>query len=472
MSKLIKNTIIYTIGRILPQAAGFILLPLYSEYLSLEQYGIVESMLVLSAVLSIIFSMATERSLFRLYYDYKNNEEKKRLVGNITLLIITSGIILLLLVFTCQNIVTKIYSEIDFYPYFVYAILMAYFASFSFIPQTLFQVQEKAMSFSIISILAFFTGVGFILYFIIIEKQGAIGLLKGKMMGSIAMLPIYLYIIKKNAIFSFSKKYIKNILTFSLPMLPTLLTAWVVNMSNRIFIEQYFSLEEVGLFSVAFKITSVITIFLGALFTAYNPMFYRLANEKNREKAKDKLSKSHNLLAFIIVSSGFLLAMFSKELVVLFLNERYRQAALYIPILVLSVIFVQLGGLYNLMIYQNKKSNTIMYISIVGALFSIGLNFAIVPRWGAYGAAWVNVLTSAIIMLLTIFYAKRNYYIQLKKGLITIAFATGILLALINDTMPFSYAYLTFKLLVVVVMGGGLYRKVSIQLKRLKNIEK
>lgn len=140
----------------MPQAAGFILLPLYSEYLSLEQYGIVESMLVLSAVLSIIFSMATERSLFRLYYDYKNNEEKKRLVGNITLLIITSGIILLLLVFTCQNIVTKIYSEIDFYPYFVYAILMAYFASFSFIPQTLFQVQEKAMSFSIISILAFF----------------------------------------------------------------------------------------------------------------------------------------------------------------------------------------------------------------------------------------------------------------------------------------------------------------------------
>ncbi len=464
MLKLIKNTGIYVIGRMLPQAAGLILLPVYTNYLSPQQYGIVESMLVLNAFLSILFSMATERSLFRLYYDYKTIEAKKKLVGNITILILISGILLLGSVFLLREYISKIYSNIDFYPYFVYSIVTAYGLSFAFIPQTLLQVQEKAMKFALMTILAFSLEVICILFFVIVEKQEAEGLLKGKMIATMLMLPIYIYIIKKNSIFSFNQDYIKSILTFSLPMLLVLLTSWVNNMSNRIFIEQFFNLTEVGLFSIAFKITSVVSIFLGALFTAYNPMFYRLANDTNQSQAKAKIVELHNLLAIVVLLAGFLLVFFAKEIIILLLDEKYQESVNYIPILTLSVILVQLTGFHNLMIYQNKKSNIIMIIALIGSIFSITLNFIFIPSFGAYGAAWVAVVTSTIILLITIYASKQHYYIQINYKNVILFMIIGSLLILLNIKILFSPLYFLLKLLVVLGISTFVYKKIVMKL--------
>ena len=155
LKSLFKNTIIYSLGRILPQAVNFVLLPIYSQYLSPSQYGIIESMLVLSTILTIIFSFATERSMFRVYYDYKEEEDKKKFIGNTTILIAISTTFFLGLTFILHTPISKIYSEIPFNPYFIYAILIAYTTAFSYITQTLFQVKENAWAFFITSVIAF-----------------------------------------------------------------------------------------------------------------------------------------------------------------------------------------------------------------------------------------------------------------------------------------------------------------------------
>ena len=76
MAKIIKNTSIYAIGNILPKAAGFFLLPVYTRYLTPADYGIVSSMQVLSTILAVAFTLAIERSIYRLYWDYKTDNDK------------------------------------------------------------------------------------------------------------------------------------------------------------------------------------------------------------------------------------------------------------------------------------------------------------------------------------------------------------------------------------------------------------
>ena len=323
MGHLLKNTIIYSLGRILPQAVNFILLPIYSEYLSPSQYGIIESMIVFSTILTIIFSFATERSMFRIYYDYKKEDDKKKFIGNTTILIAISATFFLGLIFLLHKPISKIYSEVPFNPYFIYAILTAYATTFAYIPQTLFQVKEKAFAFFIISIIAFLLEILLTIYFVIIIKEEALGLLKAKLIANVLMLPLYLYIIKQESSFQLDRAIIKNIFLFSLPMMPILLTSWVMNMSNRVFIENYFTLREVGIFSMASKLSSVATILLGALFTAYNPMFYRLADDENQFIAKNKIQELNKLLIGAIFMVSFVVVIFSKE-VVFILNSRYQ----------------------------------------------------------------------------------------------------------------------------------------------------
>ena len=79
---MLKNTSIYAIGNIFPRIISFFLLPIFTRYLSPEEYGILNSMNLLGVVLSIFFTMAIERSVFRLYFDYKN-EERKDFLGTI-----------------------------------------------------------------------------------------------------------------------------------------------------------------------------------------------------------------------------------------------------------------------------------------------------------------------------------------------------------------------------------------------------
>ncbi|GAB4284877.1 MAG: hypothetical protein Kow0068_10060 [Marinilabiliales bacterium] len=77
MIKFLKNTSLYTIGNIIPQIANFFLLPLYTNYLSPADYGIVQSMQVLSAILIVFFTLAIDRAVYRLYFDFKTENEKK-----------------------------------------------------------------------------------------------------------------------------------------------------------------------------------------------------------------------------------------------------------------------------------------------------------------------------------------------------------------------------------------------------------
>tara|TARA_R110002049_G_scaffold2365_2_gene17257 strand:- start:14510 stop:15925 length:1416 start_codon:yes stop_codon:yes gene_type:complete len=467
MSKLIRNTGIYTIGRVLPQITGFILLPVYTEYLPPAEYGIVESMLVLGAVLSIFFSMATERSIFRLYYDFTSEEEKKIFVGNISVLMLMFSTLILVLIFFSRDFIAQIYSSIEFMPYYIYAIANAYFMAFAFIPQTLFQVEEKAINFFAITMGAFFIGLGFILYYVVFLEQGAEGLLKGKMIGNFIMLPIYIYIIVKKSSFQIKKSVIKNILLFSLPMVPTLLTAWILNMSNRIFIEHYFTLEEVGIFSLAFKISGVTTILFGALYTAYNPLFYRLANHKDKVYAKDRIKGLNQAIIIFALIICFVISFFSKELINIFLDEKYVSAAGVIPLIVFSLLILQISGLYNLMIYQSKKSTTIMSISIVAAFASIVFNFLLIPKFGMYGAAWSSITSAIMIFILSHIYAKKNYYIKLplKKVLVWITIASSIVFLDIYINLTNFYLLFAVK---IILTALGFYFFYKREFKTLK----
>ena len=458
LKSLFKNTIIYSLGRILPQAINFVLLPIYSEYLSPSQYGIIESMLVLSTILTIIFSFATERSMFRVYYDYKEEEDKKKFIGNTTILIAISATFFLGLTFILHTPISKIYSEIPFNPYFIYAILIAYTTAFSYITQTLFQVKENALAFFITSVIAFLIEILLTIYFVIIKKEEAIGLLKAKLIANTLMFPLYLYVIKRASIFQIDKSIIKNIFFFSLPMLPSLLTSWVMNMSNRVFIENYFTLQEVGIFSMASKLSSIATILLGALFTAYNPMFYRLASNEDQLMAKNKIQELNQLLVGAILMVSFVVVLFSKE-VVFILNSRYQEAVLYIPILVLANAVNYLAGIYSLMIYQNKKSGIIMYIYIIGAIFSIIFNYILVPQFGAFGASWVNVIASLMILLLSIHYAKKNYYIPLQYTYILLGIAISVIILYINNCVNISILFFIVKIVLVLIVCFFLYKK-------------
>ena len=393
-------------------AAGFFLLPIYTRYLTPADYGIVSSMQVLNTILAVVFTLAIERSVYRLYWDYKTEKEKKDYLGSMVVALGCIATIVLTLLFLFKGFVGLIYKSIPFYPFYVYAILTAYFSVFGLVPKIYLQLKQKAGSFVILSIMQFVANTAFILWFIVGLKAGAKGMLKGQMIGCGIMLPVFLFIGFKIINFTVNPSILKESLKFSLPMIPALLSAWVLNLSDRIFIERYFSLADVGIYSLGYKIAGLVLILAGAFNVAYEPVFYKLANSNDQVAAQKQLFSYNNTYAMGVLLICFLVSLFAKEGVVIFLDARYADAYKIVPIIALAYFVSLVGGLMNRSIYQEKKTVAMMLIMVSGALLNIALNFLLVPTLGAYGAAYATVLSYTGMFTVEYWYAKKCYFID------------------------------------------------------------
>jgi O-antigen/teichoic acid export membrane protein len=235
----VKNIPIYTIGDILPKAMGFFLLPIYTRYLTPADYGIVRSLGAISFILVILFTLAFDRSLFRLYFDYKDEEDKKDLLGTIFITITAFSTILLFILFALQHWIGQIFTSIPFYPYYVYAIFSSYFIGFQSLINVYFQLKQKAALFVFFSIIKTLLIAGLGILYIIVLNEGAEGMLKASMLGSLLVTPIFIFYSLKISNFVFRWDQFKKISLFSLPLVPNLIAVWVMHLSNRIFLERH-----------------------------------------------------------------------------------------------------------------------------------------------------------------------------------------------------------------------------------------
>lgn len=413
MFKLLKNSLIYSIGNILPQIIGFLLLPIYTKYLSPKDYGIIASMGVLTAVLTIIFTLSTDRSIYRLYYDYKNTNLTKTFLGTICIFITAVALASMIIIFIFRRNITNLYIDVAFYPYYVFAILSCFFGIFSTIPKIYLQIREKAKEFVILSLGQFILATILILWFVCIEKSGAEGQLKGQLLANVIFMPIYLFILSRIIKFRFDLEILVKVLSFSIPFVPTLLFAWIINLSNRIFLVKMSTLSVVGIYSLGCQLGAVILIVINGFHTAYSPYFFSLANEDEDEKNKINLNKLTNMAALGYMLFIFIIALISKELVMFFMNPRYIEAYSIMRIILPSYLFAGMAGIASLSIMQHKKTKAVMAFNLAAALINIALNYILIGYYGMYGAAFATLLSEVILFYMLYSYSKRCYFIPI-----------------------------------------------------------
>lgn len=470
MPSLIKNMSFYTIGSILPQAAGFILLPIYSRYLTPADYGIVSSMQVLISIFGILFTLAIDKSVYRLYFDYKLEKDKKDFLGTITISLIIISTFFLSFLFVFKDVVGLIFESIEFSPFYIYAILTALANVFVLIPKIYFQINEKADKYFYISVLQFLFTTGFVLWFVLGEKLGAAGMLKGQLFGNLIILPFIFYIIYRIINFTFNFKMLKEILLYSLPMIPALLSTWVLNLSDRVFIERYFDLNDVGIYSIGYKIAGLVLVVSAAFYQAYNPIFYKLAGSTNQEKAKKQLVMYNDIYILALLLLVFFVSLFSKEAIQLLLDKQYLDAYKIVPLIALSYLFYQAGGLLNFMMYQEKKTVQVMYMIFFSAALNIFLNFLLVPKYGAYGAAIATILTFMALFIANYWYAKKCYFIPFNWPKITKIFLILFTIIILFQSVDVNiYLTLLIKSIISAAIGIFFFKKYYKQLRSVIN---
>lgn len=433
MSKIIKNTLLYTLSNILPQAVAFILLPLYTKYLLPEEYGIVNAMVVVQGILAIFFSLSIERSIIRMYWDYP--EKEKLFLGTLTISITTLSVIVLVVSMVLKDFLQILFKDIEFYPFYVFTIILSFSLTFSLVPKNYFRLKNKAKEFFIISLVELVLNTILIIFFLVYLKESALGIIKAKMIVSLLMLPFYIGIIVKKIEFKFDFEILKNCLKFSLPIIPTLFAAWILGQADRVFIADYFTMHDVGIYSLSRRIAGIVGIIAGSFTMAYHPLFFELVNRNTNNN--EKLLKINNAFIIIIILLGFIFAFLSKDLIYLFLNEKYYEAYIYIPPIIFTGVIGSISStILGAFFQQSKKMKEDMIFGIIGAGLTLFFYFLLINKIGLWGAILGNLLATFVIFILLYNYAKKKcFFLPFEWGKISSLFIFTITIVVLFDNV-------------------------------------
>jgi len=458
---MLKSSSYYTMANVIPQAIGFLLLPIYSQYMSPAQYGIVASMETLAYMFAILFTLGLERAAQRFYFDSKDIEQRKVILGTFFCASLILSALFVAFAFASAPILGLTFREIDFFPYFALTIIVSGLNSASLVTTMYYQVSEQPLKYLILNVSRAVLSFLLIIWFVMVQREGAQGQLWAQLACALIFLPVYLFISGKNFRWKIDITVLKQGLSYSWPFIPTILVAWVLTYSDRIFIEQMVNLEALGVYSMAYKLSMALLILTSSIQMAYTPVFYKIANSDDQVEAKARLRAYGNSIAYIFVLLCFFVALFANEVIVYMLDEKYSESIDMIRLLVYGhLLSAIMGATSVLYLMQAKLTRVNMYTSIFAALLNIALNFLLIPEYGVFGAVYATLISLVMLVILHFQVSKKGYFISVNWPAILglIALSIGILVFFQILVEPNALISMASKVVFSLVAGIYLFR--------------
>lgn len=462
-NNVLKNTSIYAIGDIIPKIVNFIFFPILTKYLTPADYGIINYVNSLNAFVLII-SVLCLNTYYMVYYNKVQNEtERKKMLGSLSIFIITLNVfVTAVLLLIGRPLFDKISDNIPFYPYIVIGLFINLFNSLGVLPIATLRMEEDVKTFTILSVAkAAFVTIGTFLAVAYIASN-AISALITQMIVILIFSILFLFVTSKHTKYVFDIKYIKEGLMFSLPLVPGSLAYYAVTMSDRIFINKYLSLFDLGIYSTASTLALILVTISSCAYKAFEPYVFKLPDNQTKDQAIIKLFKNY-FLAVVLAALG--ISLLSKEFLLFFADSKYLVAYKYVPLLLIGTIFTSLSLLFSTVVISNGLTKINSIISILGGVVSVILNI-ILLRYGVIYACLTSMISLGVMFILNVHYSRIKIRWSKYYMIFILVFGAQCLFFLFNMNVILEIILKTIYLIVVAI---SFYFYSDIKLKKFCN---
>lgn len=416
-SSVVKNSFAYTIGNLLLKAFSFFLIPLYTSYLSTEQYGVLNLASSFSSVLSMMLMMGLQYSVVRFFADYSNDQEKVvKMFSSVICFISAFSLVISCLLILLRNYwSTYVFDGISFYPIVLLSILISVVQGLYMVYQDILKGMQDVKRSILLTYLFFFLLLGSNICTVVIFRLGALGVLYSTfIVNSIMIILMFVDLVRRHLFaFTIDLGMLKNLFKYSFPLVPHTMAYTVSNYATRIAISNKMSLSMLGVYSLSSQFGNLGDIILNSIQSAFQPWVFNRLNDCDGDKTDDIANTSYMLmwvygLFFIIVG------VFSQEAIILMADKSYIESWVYVPLIVLSVAIKSPLYFYNNFIYYDKrKTKYQFYITVITSIICIVFTFLFVPSYGIFGAVVASIISMIIrlgLILLVIYREAKRYY--------------------------------------------------------------
>lgn len=435
VKRLFSNSLIFSIGTLGTKVIGFLMVPFYTYFLTQGQFGIVDLISTTVAMLTPVVTLSVFDAIFRFTMD--KNFSNKILFSNGLVITVIGSIVTLL---------GGIIAQIVGYQYgFLLAILLILSVTSSFLQyfvRGIGYVKLFAVTGIVGTSLSAILNIMFIWYF----KLGINGYLYGMAGAQLGTLILIVAVVKPWQYIDFglvSKTNAMMLLRYSVPMIPNAFAWWFTNDANRFFILFFLGASANGIYAVANKIPSILTIF----FTVFNQAWQISAVDEYESQSNSTFYSMifNNLIHFSFLGMAGLLLIL-KPLMHVLVAPNFYSAWEFVPFLMLAMIFSNLSGFLGSTYIAAKMTTKLFSTTIYGMLTNIAFNAVLIPLIGLNGAGLGSALGFLAVMIIRLKQTKAFVTINVKWVPLTIHL---VITALMYATLHLQNQMLMFTLLIM-----------------------
>lgn len=390
--RLLKTTIIYFIGTFGSKLLVFFLMPIYAAHLSTEQFGAVNLVTNLVPLIGPVFTLQVTETIFRFLCTSKSDIEKKQYISN-TFIIYLFGVLTFLIIYIPISIITKFEYPYLFILYFVFNYLSMYL-------QQVLRGMKKNIDYSITGIVS--TLIQLIINILLIKYIHERSILVATIVGAI-VIAIYSFIrikfYKYIDVTLFNKKIIKDMLKYSLPLVPNQISWWLNGTAGLYILKYFCGVSATGLVSFANKFPTLIMTVNSIFLMAWTENSIYEFESKDKDEYYSK--NLQNFTKFLILLAAILLPIV-KIYYELFINETYKISSLLVPLMFVSMGFNAVATFMGTIYTASMKTRGAFNTTVIAAVTNIIFTIILIPIIGIYGYVIANIFSYVV------FYAVRK----------------------------------------------------------------
>lgn len=409
MIKFFKQFFIYGFASVLGKIAAVFLLPIYTNVLSQNEYGAMALITAAKGIIDLFSNLNIHSGVARDYYEKEINRIKLISTGFYSILFF-SIIVFVILYTTRQFWIVNVLNVAGYEKSFVVMLLTIPAGSLFSYFAILTRYQQKAVLYSLGTVFQLLIQISLTIYFVVVLRTGIVGVFYGILGGEIIGILFFFFLNKEFIKIRFDKNLLQRILVFSLPTLPAILAGWLDSSLGQILIGKCVSIKNVGIYTVAFQISSVFLLFNIAFGNVWYPYLYE--SIKNKNFSTDVL-RLFNVVASILLILSINISLLSNEIVLLLSNKNYIEAGKYLIILSIPMSITILNWFSIMGPNISRKTKYVSYATIMGSTLNIALIITLLPFYGVIVVPIALGISRIASYFISSYYTKREIQINL-----------------------------------------------------------
>lgn len=446
--RLGTNTLLVFLGGAGSKLITLIMLPLYTRWLSPEEFGTTDIITTYAMIVMGVLSMSIADAVFVVPSGAGEEELKGYYTSGWKFIVSVFGIVAITCV--CAKVLFSQFNSCFIMNYLWLIYLVAFSACIQQYIQSFTKTINKMVVYSLCGVVNTACVAGFA--FLFIPSYGIKGYILSVVFAHFAAALYafiasksykYLFFIVKNSI------YLKDLLKYGAPLVPNGIMFWFVNGMNRPLIANYIGLDANGILAVANKLPAIIS----SLFVVFaNAWTISIIEEYGKKDFVRFFEISLRCVLLPSVLASCVIAMFSEEIVGIIATEDFFEAYKYVPIAILGSLLSGLSGIVGAVFAAKKQSKYFFYSSFWGAATSLVMMFLLIPTLKLYGATIAVCLSFAAMVLVRYLFAKNDLKGMSLKSVFNMLFGYCIVAIVVPIEMPRLYKIMVSLTVVLLII--------------------